>query len=172
MTNPPQTNRITDEEASEPELERYPDGTIPAPARYIHYSGQVIIRTCFATIQRWKKEQSPDLLTADYCTARDRSPKNDSLDINEIQVYYVEDNETVTYRVTGDQQVATDGGTPITEIERREEEVTYRCTACDEFDLTKSYSGGRGTRGEQEYEDTGVDECPACGGEVERISRE
>jgi predicted RNA-binding Zn-ribbon protein involved in translation (DUF1610 family) len=55
----------------------------------------------------------------------------------------------------------------IPNIKRREETVTYQCVECDDFELTKTFKGVRGTDGEPMFEDSGVDECPACGGEVE-----
>lgn len=55
----------------------------------------------------------------------------------------------------------------LPDIERREETVTYRCVECDDFELTKTLTGVRGTEGEAMFEASGVDECPACGGEVD-----
>lgn len=91
-------------------VERYPDGKIPASRRYIDYDGQVVIRTRYATIQRWTKpgwdvrrRRAPAyILTSEYCTGEntDSEPMNDHLDTDEVEVYYVADGETVRFNVT------------------------------------------------------------------------
>lgn len=55
----------------------------------------------------------------------------------------------------------------LPDIERREVTVTYRCVECDDYELTKTFRGVRGTEDEAMFEASGVGECPACGGEVE-----
>ena len=43
----------------------------------------------------------------------------------------------------------------------------YGCVACDEFELTKSYSGRAGTPGREEYDRISAPNvCPVCGGRV------
>lgn len=47
--------------------------------------------------------------------------------------------------------------------------VTYSCTACDDFELVKVYSGRAGTPGDEEFERIEApDDCPACGADVEK----
>ncbi|SIS05902.1 hypothetical protein [Natronorubrum daqingense] len=55
----------------------------------------------------------------------------------------------------------SEGGTA-----RREK---FSCVECNDFELEKVYSGRSGTPGEEEYDRIQApDNCPACGGEVER----
>jgi len=45
----------------------------------------------------------------------------------------------------------------------------HRCSECDEFELEKKFSGVAGTPGEEEYDRIEApDNCPVCGGEIER----
>jgi len=45
----------------------------------------------------------------------------------------------------------------------------HRCEDCDEFELEKKFSGAAGTPGEEEYDRIEApDQCPVCGGEIER----
>lgn len=93
-------------------LDRYPVGRVEAPERYIEYEGQVIVRTRHETSQRWIKEgwnpgrmgDLPYLLGERYCQPADdgdqeQDAMNDHLATAEVEVYYVEDGETVHYRV-------------------------------------------------------------------------
>lgn len=88
-------------------VERYPDGRIPASRRYIDYEGQVIVRTRYGTTQRWIKAGwdggrlglAPYILGKSDCRRRDQDPMNPELAYNEFSVKYVEDGETVHYRV-------------------------------------------------------------------------
>lgn len=88
-------------------VERYPDGRIPSSRRYIDYEGQVIVRTRYGTMQRWKKSgwdggrlgRAPYILGQGDCRPSDSDPMNPELAADEFSVYYVEDNETVRYRV-------------------------------------------------------------------------
>lgn len=90
-------------------IQRYPDGKIPASRRYIEYDGQLVIRTRYGTLQRWKDSgwdggrmsHPPYILGAAYCTGESESlePKNDKLEENQFSVYYVDDGETVLYEV-------------------------------------------------------------------------
>lgn len=51
-----------------------------------------------------------------------------------------------------------------------EHKQEYECVACDDFELTKAYSGQAGTRGRKEYDQIEAPNvCPACGGRVELI---
>lgn len=93
------------------ELERHQNGNIEVPQRYIDYSGQLVIRTRFATVQRWKSEgwdggslgTAPYILSSRYCRGSETlKPKNSALDADEISIYYVEDRETVRHRVIDD----------------------------------------------------------------------
>lgn len=53
--------------------------------------------------------------------------------------------------------------------ERTEKREVWTCVACDLFELEKKFSGVAGTPGEEEYNRIEPpDECPACGGMVER----
>jgi rubrerythrin len=55
---------------------------------------------------------------------------------------------------------------PSENVERTE---THRCTNCDDFELSKQFSGVAGTPGEEEYDRIEAPgECPVCGGEIER----
>jgi hypothetical protein len=90
-------------------LERYPDGKIPAPRRYIDYSGQLVIRTRYGTIQRWKGDGcetveggvAPYILGAHWCGDESDvlAAKNEELEVGQFSVYYVEDGETEYYEV-------------------------------------------------------------------------
>jgi len=90
-------------------VERNPDGRIPATQRYIDYSGQLVIRTRYATIQRFKesgwdnrRNGAPYILHSDYCQESDTlAPKNEDLDANEFTVSYV-GGETVKFEVVDD----------------------------------------------------------------------
>ncbi|MCG1002882.1 MULTISPECIES: hypothetical protein [Halobacterium] len=90
-------------------VERHPNGKIPATQRYIDYDGQLVIRTRYATIQRFKesgwdnrRKGAPYILHSDYCRESDTlGPKNEHLDANEFTVSYV-DGETVKFEVVGD----------------------------------------------------------------------
>ena len=49
------------------------------------------------------------------------------------------------------------------------ETVTFACEDCDDFELTKSYSGQAGTPGKEEYDRIEApDECPVCSGSINR----
>ena len=96
-------------EAPRKTIERYPDGKIPASRRYLDYDGQLVIRTRYATIQRWTKagagvdrRVAPCLLQSEYCRPDSDAlaVKNDHLEANQFDVYYVESGETVRYEVT------------------------------------------------------------------------
>lgn len=93
------------------EIERYPDGYIPAGDRYVEYEGQVIIRTRHATYQRWTTEGAhvhdlcaPSMLRPGDCRERDterqNGPMNPDLDTNQCTVYYTKTGETYAYEVT------------------------------------------------------------------------
>jgi len=89
-------------------LRRLPNGRIEAPDGYVGYSGQLVIRTRYGTIQRWKKEgwdsgrmgELPYILAPHYCREESDTlaPKND-LELNEVSVHYVEHDEKRFYRV-------------------------------------------------------------------------
>lgn len=50
----------------------------------------------------------------------------------------------------------------------KEEQVTYSCSDCDDFEFGKRFTGVTGTDGEEEYKQIEPpDECPVCGGEIE-----
>lgn len=91
-------------------IERLPSGRVEAPQRYIDYEGQVIVRTRYATCQRWKTSgwdrrqvPLPYILPRNACRPRpDRGAANDHLATDEFQVYYVEGCETVRWRVETD----------------------------------------------------------------------
>lgn len=54
---------------------------------------------------------------------------------------------------------------------RKDEEVVYSCTDCDDFELGKRYTGRTGTDAEREYEAIEPpSECPVCDGEVQKES--
>lgn len=107
---PAETAEATDSEDREV-VERYPDGRIPASGRYIDYDGQVIVRTRYGTHQRWVSEGwprrrfrrgvAPYILGKRDCRPRDgdRGVMNSHLSPDEYDVYYVDDSETVRYRV-------------------------------------------------------------------------
>ena len=94
-------------------VDRYPDGKIPAPRRYVDYDGQVIVRTRFSTHQRWKKAGShvgrrsvaPYILHSSDCSGDSGvlEPYNDELEESQFSVYYVDDGETVLYEVSNDE---------------------------------------------------------------------
>lgn len=103
-------------------LERYPNGRIEAPQRYVEYDGQVIVRTRRATHQRWVSEgwdpgpsgDLPYILGDKDCRPMDDidgGGMNDHLSIREIEVYYVEDDDKVVYEVEPD-----DGQQTLTEV--------------------------------------------------------
>ena len=47
--------------------------------------------------------------------------------------------------------------------------VVFACSDCDEFELEKNYSGRAGTPGKEEFDRIQPpDECPVCGGKIER----
>lgn len=87
---------------------RYPDGRIPAPREYIDYDGQLIIRTRYATLQRWKdagcesvgERLAPYILTSDYCRNRAEEHVMNEIPVNQFTVYYVSDDTTKTYKIT------------------------------------------------------------------------
>ncbi len=91
------------------QVERDPDGRIPATQWYIDYSGQLVIRTRYATIQRFKqsgwdnhRKGTPYILHSDYCRESDTlAPKNEDLDADEFTVSYV-GGETVKFEVIDD----------------------------------------------------------------------
>lgn len=95
-------------------IKRHPDGRIPASRRYIDYDGQLVIRTRYATIQRWKSSgwdpgrmgDAPHMLEPHYCTGDSDTlnAKNDHLEANQFEVYYVEDGERVYYEVANGQR--------------------------------------------------------------------
>lgn len=63
----------------------------------------------------------------------------------------------------------TETGQSADDMERTEQRVTFRCSACDDFELEKKFSGVVGTPGHEEYNRIEApDECPVCGGEIER----
>lgn len=91
-------------------LERFVNGRIEAPQRYVEHDGQVIVRTRRGTHQRWISEgwnpgrrgDLPYILGDKDCRPSDDESggvMNGHLDVDEIEVYYVEDGETVHYRV-------------------------------------------------------------------------
>jgi hypothetical protein len=90
-------------------IERYPDGRIPASRRYIDYDGQLIIRTRYATVQRFKSAgwdggrmgHAPYILGRSYCTGESETlePRNEELEPNQLSLYYVEGSETKLYEV-------------------------------------------------------------------------
>lgn len=52
--------------------------------------------------------------------------------------------------------------------ERSEQREIFRCSECDDFELTKKFSGVAGTPGHEEYNRIEApDQCPVCGGEIE-----
>ena len=56
---------------------------------------------------------------------------------------------------------------------KRREKTTrreiHRCKDCDELELQKKFSGVAGTSGEEEYNRIEApDQCPVCGGKIER----
>jgi hypothetical protein len=62
-----------------------------------------------------------------------------------------------------------DAGLPIDTAGHVTHEVRYSCVDCDEFELTKSYRGAAGTESEEQFDRVeSPDECPVCGGAVER----
>ena len=96
------------EEETTQALRRLPDGKIDAPQGYVEYGGQVIVKTRYATVQRWKNsgwdsrrgEALPYILGADYCGRTDLvDVRNDHLEENEVEVYYVDGSERVVYEV-------------------------------------------------------------------------
>lgn len=99
-------------------LERLLNGRVEASERYVEYDGQVIVRTRGSTLQRWKSSgwdpgprgDLPYLLSSTYCRGTIDDPMNSHLAIDEVEVYYVEDGETVRYRVetTDSDNEATD----------------------------------------------------------------
>lgn len=98
-------------ESFEP-IEPYPDGYIPASRRYIDYSGQIVIRTRYGTIQRWISEgwDGGRLARAPYILSKhvrirehpEKSVMNDHLQPGQFTVYYVDAKETVGYEVVTD----------------------------------------------------------------------
>ena len=100
-------------------IERYPDGKIPASRRYIKYGGQLVIRTRYGTIQRWKtsgwdrKEGpalAPYILHSDYCSGESDAlaPRNEHLDVNQFEIFYVDDGDKVVYEVSDTDQPEAD----------------------------------------------------------------
>ncbi|WP_337653210.1 hypothetical protein [Halomontanus rarus] len=54
-------------------------------------------------------------------------------------------------------------------MDHQTERVRFSCSGCDDFELEKVYSGMAGTPGKEEYDRIDApDECPVCGGEIER----
>lgn len=89
-------------------LPRDSQGRIEAPVGYVPYDRQVIIKTRYATCQRWKKEgwdrrstTLPYLLGSHYCTGESDvlEARNDHLEPHEVEVYYVEDSRRELYEV-------------------------------------------------------------------------
>lgn len=90
-------------------LGRLPDGKINAPQRYVDYADQLVVRTRFGTSQRWVKQgwnpgrrgTAPYLLGAHYCRDEDddREPMNPELDVDEVELYYVDENDRERYEV-------------------------------------------------------------------------
>jgi hypothetical protein len=93
-------------------LERDHEGRIEAPEGYVPYDGQVIIKTRYATVQRFKnggwdykrRTTLPYLLASHYATGESDvlEARNDHLEPNEVEVYYVEDSRRETYEVADD----------------------------------------------------------------------
>lgn len=54
-------------------------------------------------------------------------------------------------------------------MDHQNERIRFSCVECDDFELEKVYSGMAGTPGKEEYDRIDApDECPVCGGEIER----
>ena len=61
--------------------------------------------------------------------------------------------------------------TSPTRIEHTEKAVVYKCTTCDNFELTKQYSGVKDASGKAEYDSNTLEECPVCGEDLEKIPK-
>lgn len=60
-------------------------------------------------------------------------------------------------------------GSGTDRFEKTTRREIHRCSECDEFELEKKFSGVAGTPGEEEYDRIEApDQCPVCGGEIER----
>lgn len=96
-------------------IRRDPSGNVEAPDGYVDYAGQVIVRTRYATLQRFKKSgwdsrrghPLPYILGSTYCTGEevekeDGEPMNPELGPTQFSVKYVETGETEFYEVVDD----------------------------------------------------------------------
>lgn len=53
-------------------------------------------------------------------------------------------------------------------MDRVEKREVFTCAECDDFEMTKKFSGIAGTPGDEEYNRIEPPECcPVCGGEIE-----